>query len=296
MSEELRNLYIRGQEELNIILNNIQNDYEQRGIRNPIEHKKTRLKSDESILEKLKRKNRKEYNDKEIIENINDVIGARIVCPFLSDVEVIKERLKENPNLIFIDEKDFISNPKKSGYRSYHMRVLVRIVRNNKVEYVKAEIQVRTILMDMWASLEHKLSYKKGINFSSETEKEIIDLASLCQELDEDLDKKKTDEKKKNNEFKDILTPEEYDRITQKYKVAQEFVMTEINDIYKTFKNNEIDKKEVNPIEHIETRMKPADSLVRKLYKKMKESIIVNIDESISDIAGVRIVCSFERD
>ena len=296
MSEELRFFYKRGLEKMDIILENLREDYRQKGKRNPIEHKKTRFKSDNSIYEKLHRKKREEYKDEEITQNINDVIGARIVCPFLSDIEDIKEKLRNHPDLKFIDEKDYIKEPKESGYRSYHIHAWVKVVIDNKERWVKTEIQIRTILMDMWASLEHKIFYKKGITLSKETESQIKELALLCQILDEELDKKKTDEKIEENSLKNILTSEEYSKMTKKYEAAQEHVMTEIRNIYKEYKYNETVTKEANPIEHIEKRIKPIDSLVKKLYNKMQEGIITNADDAINDIAGVRVVCSFKSD
>ena len=129
---------------------------------NPIEHIKTRIKSAESIVKKLKR-----YGYETSIENmvryVNDIAGVRLICSFTSDIYRLAEMIGNQSDLKVLSIKDYIKNPKESGYKSYHMLVSVPIFLSDSVVDTKVEIQIRTIAMDFWASLEHKLKYKKDI-------------------------------------------------------------------------------------------------------------------------------------
>jgi putative GTP pyrophosphokinase len=126
---------------------------------NPVEHVKSRIKSEQSALKKLEKKGLSLTVDN-IIHHVHDMIGIRIVCSFLSDVYDIANMIKNSPQLQVKEEKDYIQTPKDSGYISYHLIVLVPIYLNGTTEYVEAEIQIRTIAMDFWASLDHKIHYK----------------------------------------------------------------------------------------------------------------------------------------
>lgn len=126
---------------------------------NPIEHVTSRIKSKESILRKLNALNL-EFSVKNIKENIKDIVGIRIICSFLPDVYDLIAIIKNSNSIKVIEEKDYIKYPKEGGYRSYHLIVLVPVELIHGKEYVKAEIQIRTLAMDLWASLDHKLSYK----------------------------------------------------------------------------------------------------------------------------------------
>lgn len=126
---------------------------------NPIEHITSRIKNKESIRRKLNNMDL-DFNLKNIEENIKDVVGIRIICSFLPDVYDLIEIIKNSHIIKVIKEKDYINHPKESGYRSYHLIVEVPVELIQGKEFVKAEIQIRTLAMDLWASLDHKLSYK----------------------------------------------------------------------------------------------------------------------------------------
>ncbi|SDD48954.1 putative GTP pyrophosphokinase [Paenibacillus sp. UNCCL117] len=126
---------------------------------NPIEHTKSRLKSPESILNKLYRKGG-EMSFPGIREHIKDIAGLRITCSFLSDIYVISDMLKNQPDLNVLEEKDYIRNPKPNGYQSLHLLIEVPVNMSDRQERVCIEVQIRTIAMDFWASLEHKIYYK----------------------------------------------------------------------------------------------------------------------------------------
>jgi putative GTP pyrophosphokinase len=124
-----------------------------------IDHVDTRIKNSKSIINKMKKKNIK-LTYKEMIENINDIAGVRIVCPLKKDIFSIRDLIQKLPGINILKEKDYITHPKKSGYSSYHIIVEVPITLSQKNIYVKVEIQIRTIAMDFWANLEHKMKYK----------------------------------------------------------------------------------------------------------------------------------------
>ncbi|MDR0287469.1 MAG: GTP pyrophosphokinase family protein [Clostridiales bacterium] len=148
---------------LNTKIEILNEDYKTFHSNNPIEHYKSRLKSPESIAEKLVRKGLP-LTAKAAVENLNDIAGARIICSFSNDIYEIVDILKRNADMTVIKEADYIAKPKPSGYRSYHMIVSFPIYLTGETPIVKAEIQVRTEAMDFWASLEHKVRYKyKGM-------------------------------------------------------------------------------------------------------------------------------------
>lgn len=152
---------------------------------NPIEHIKTRVKTAESIVKKLKR-----YGYETSIENmvkyINDIAGVRLICSFTSDIYRLAEMIGNQSDLKVLSIKDYIKNPKESGYKSYHMLVSVPIFLSDSVVDTKVEIQIRTIAMDFWASLEHKLRYKKNIPADQEKliQEELYDCSCQSAALD----------------------------------------------------------------------------------------------------------------
>ncbi|MBS5885827.1 GTP pyrophosphokinase family protein [Clostridium sp.] len=155
--------------------------------RNPIENVKSRLKSTDSIIRKLKKKELP-FSLEAMQENINDVAGIRVICSFPEDIYMLADCLLNQDDIRLIAKKDYIKNPKKSGYRSLHLIIEVPIFLKNEKRYMKVEVQLRTIAMDFWASLEHKLRYKKNISLE---EAEIISKELLeCSEISATLDKR----------------------------------------------------------------------------------------------------------
>lgn len=150
---------------------------------NPIEHVKCRIKTSNSIVKKLK-KNGYEATIQNMVEHVNDIAGVRIICSFASDLYAIAEMLAKQSDIEIIHIKDYIKNPKPSGYRSYHMLVKTPIYLSNRIEYAKVEIQIRTVAMDFWASLEHKINYKFEGNVPDRVRGELIECAFMSSELD----------------------------------------------------------------------------------------------------------------
>ena len=130
--------------------------------KDPIEHCKARIKSAESMKEKLRRKNMP-VTAQSALEAIYDAAGIRVICTFLDDIYWIVNMLKNQQDIQIIEEKDYIRDPKPNGYRSYHMILQVPLHLENRIQTVYCELQIRTIAMDCWASLEHQLKYKKNI-------------------------------------------------------------------------------------------------------------------------------------
>ena len=150
---------------------------------NPISTIKTRLKSPISIEGKLKRRNL-EFSLDALEENLYDVAGIRVICNLPEDVYTLADAFLKQDDITLIEMKDYIKNPKENGYRSLHLIVAIPIFLANEKKIMKAEIQIRTIAMDFWASLEHQLRYKKDAEFTEDMAKELFECAEMSAELD----------------------------------------------------------------------------------------------------------------
>ena len=153
---------------------------------NPIEHIKTRIKTPESIVKKLTR-NGHEVSIENMVRYINDIAGVRLICSFTSDIYRLAEMIGNQSDLKVMTIKDYIKNPKESGYKSYHMLVSVPIFLSDSVVDTKVEIQIRTIAMDFWASLEHKIYYKFEGNAPDYISRDLRECAQMVSELDDKM-------------------------------------------------------------------------------------------------------------
>lgn len=151
---------------------------------NPIEHIKARIKSPESIVKKLKRYG---YDStiQNMVEYINDIAGIRIICSFTSDIYRIADLLAQQKDISVVSVKDYITYPKASGYKSYHMLVTVPVYLTDKIVDTKVEIQIRTVAMDFWASLEHKMHYKFEGDAPQHIRQELVECSKLASDLDD---------------------------------------------------------------------------------------------------------------
>ena len=155
---------------------------------NPIEHIKTRIKSPESIVKKLKRKGYPiTYNS--LVQNLNDIAGVRIICSFIPDIYKMVEMFEKSTDINIIEKRDYIKNPKESGYSSYHLIVSVPVSFSSGIMDVKAEIQIRTIAMDFWASLEHKIKYKYAEELPKNIQNELKECSKMANKLDRKMSK-----------------------------------------------------------------------------------------------------------
>ena len=187
IEQEINNIMINYMCALKVLETQIEiinDEFQYKYNHNPIEHIKTRIKSVDSIMKKLD-KYGLTFSIDNIVNHIFDIIGARIVCSFKSDIFEIVNIIKNSSNLEVVEEKDYINNPKPSGYSSYHLIVDVPVHLSNSLIKVKAEIQIRTIAMDFWASLEHKINYKFSKQVPDEVKKELVKSSKIINNLDD---------------------------------------------------------------------------------------------------------------
>ncbi|MCR5801124.1 MAG: GTP pyrophosphokinase family protein [Lachnospiraceae bacterium] len=153
---------------------------------NPIEHIKSRIKTPESIVKKLRRHGL-DSTIENMVNYVNDIAGVRIICSFTSDIFVLADMIEHQQDIKVIGIKDYITYPKSSGYKSYHMIVTVPVYLSDRMVETKVEIQIRTVAMDFWASLEHKIHYKFEGDAPEHIKQELVDCAHLVSDLDEKM-------------------------------------------------------------------------------------------------------------
>ncbi len=173
--------------EIETKFNVLNEEFSLRFDRNPINSIKTRLKKPISIKEKLE-KSGLPVTLTSIEENMHDVAGVRVVCSFEKDVYMLAKALLKQDDIKLVRMKDYIENPKPNGYRSLHLIVEVPIFLAKEKKIMKVEIQLRTIAMDSWASLEHQLRYKKDFEFTEDMANELLACANLSRDLDFRMD------------------------------------------------------------------------------------------------------------
>ena len=152
-----------------------------------IDHINFRIKSPDSIMKKMQDKGVK-LTYKEMIENINDIAGLRVICPVQKDIYSIKNLIQNIPGIQTLKEKDYVAHPKKCGYKSYHIILAVPVVLSKKLIYVKVEVQIRTMAMDVWATIEHKMRYKPEQELTEKQSKEWSNCAKAINKVDKKLE------------------------------------------------------------------------------------------------------------
>lgn len=183
MFKKIMFIYSVAQKEIENKLETLKNEFELFYDYELIDHINSRIKKPESIMSKMENKELK-YTYKEMIRNINDIAGIRVICPLKEDIYTIRNLISNLPGIKILKEKDYVSKPKKSGYSSYHMILEVPIRLSKSLLYVKVEIQIRTMAMDFWASLEHKMKYKSKEQVTKSKSKELIQYAKVISKLD----------------------------------------------------------------------------------------------------------------
>ena len=176
-------LYTSALKEFNTKLEILSNEFKLAYKYNPIEHMSSRIKSPESIARKIRHK-KKELTIENVIKYVNDVAGIRVICSFSSDIYRIADMITKQNDVQVLKVKDYITRPKPNGYMSYHMIVTVPIFLSNHVVPTKVEIQIRTIAMDFWASLEHKIYYKFEGNAPEYISMELRECSDIVSQLD----------------------------------------------------------------------------------------------------------------
>jgi putative GTP pyrophosphokinase len=190
--------------EMNTKLDILKQEFQYIHDYNPIEHVKSRIKSPESILKKVQRKGF-ELSLSSIRENIRDIAAIRITCSFISDIYEISNMLQNQKDITVIDCKDYIKNPKPNGYQSLHLILQIPIFMSDREDHIFVEIQIRTIAMDFWASLEHKIYYK----YNKEVPQAIKDDLQEAAMTATQLDKKMESIHKEMNKIKELMSHEE---------------------------------------------------------------------------------------
>lgn len=179
-------MYDSALREVNTKIEILNNEFKLAHQYNPIEHVTSRIKSPQSIAKKI-RHNGRELTVENIVKYINDVAGIRIICSFTSDIYRIADLLAKQSDVQVLKVKDYIMCPKENGYTSYHMIVSVPIYLSNTMINTKVEVQIRTIAMDFWASLEHKIYYKFEGNAPERIRKELRECADIVAFLDQKM-------------------------------------------------------------------------------------------------------------
>ena len=181
--EKLMFFYKSALKQLELQMNIIKDEFKLIYNYDLIDHIDTRIKEPQSIVKKMeKKKYDKTYLN--LIEKINDIAGIRIVCTLKDDIFFIRDLVKQISDIHILKEKDYVTNPKESGYSSYHMIVEVPVKLTQKTIYVKCEIQIRTLAMDFWASFEHKVKYKTKNDVNPKMSKELVSCAKMINKFD----------------------------------------------------------------------------------------------------------------
>ncbi|MEC2071026.1 GTP pyrophosphokinase [Alkalihalophilus marmarensis] len=175
-------------DEMNTKINILQEEFQYIHSYNPIEHTKSRLKSPESIFKKLRRKGLP-LSLVSVKDQIQDIAGIRISCSFISDIYIISEMLQKQKDITVIECKDYIKKAKPNGYQSLHLILEVPVFMSDREESVKVEVQIRTVAMDFWASLEHKIYYKYEKAVPAHLLKELKEAADAAAELDQKMER-----------------------------------------------------------------------------------------------------------
>lgn len=193
-------IYSAGIKEIKTKLEILDEDFKLKHNYNPIHHIETRLKKPESIFIKLKKKGQS-LNEDSMRENVLDIAGIRVVCNYINDIEKIASTLLRQNDLNLITRNDYINNPKKSGYRSLHLVIEVPIFLSDSQQKIPVEIQIRTLAMDFWASLEHKLKYKTNNVLSDDIKYRLKTCASAISSIDEEMQEIQIELAKNQNNF-----------------------------------------------------------------------------------------------
>lgn len=249
-----------------------------------IAYEDTRLKSESSYIKKIYKSIINGNNS--TYEDMHDIVGTRLICLKISDVYATCNLIKKNKDIEVIEEKDYIKNPKKSGYRSYHMIVKIPVNTSNGIKYVKSEIQLRTIFMDIFAREEHKIRYKGKCTLDDA--KKLERLSSTLYYLDWTID----------NSFKvdNKISPKKDDKSLVKYQKVFDNLKVFYNDLYNKGNDsineiiNNYNKKD--DVLHLTSRIKPVSSIKRKMIRRHLECNTSNMLYKVKDIVGFKIVCT----
>ena len=180
---ELEHLYESAIREVKTKLEILDSEFKTKYDYNPIHHIEDRLKSPQSILEKLQRKG-KPFSCEAARSTLNDIAGVRVICNYIEDIYTVADLLTSQDDVMLVKRKDYIENPKPNGYRSLHLVIETPVYLSDSKELVNVEVQIRTIAMDFWASLEHELKYKTTTDVSADLAQQLKDCAETIAATD----------------------------------------------------------------------------------------------------------------
>ena len=180
---EMMMMYMCAIREVKTKLEVLNDDLAIKNQRNPIQMIKSRVKKPASIVEKLKRRGHP-VSVNSIVEHLDDVAGVRVICSFVDDIYTIAEMLARQDDVSVLMVKDYIRSPKVNGYRSYHMIIEIPVFFSDRKQKIRVEVQIRTIAMDFWASLDHQMKYKKNLDDSGEISEELKECAEVIAQTD----------------------------------------------------------------------------------------------------------------
>lgn len=184
--KELMMMYACAMKEMRTKFEVLNTEFKIRYQRNPIRSINTRLKRTASVMDKLERM-RQPFTLDSIEKNINDVAGVRVICSYIDDIYTIADALLKQDDITLLSRKDYIANPKQNGYRSLHLIVKIPVFFANQKKEMKVEVQIRTIAMDFWASLEHQLKYKQEIPHQQEIVGQLEECARVIHDTDQKM-------------------------------------------------------------------------------------------------------------
>lgn len=185
--QQMMLLYEGGIKQITTKLDILNREHRLKGKRQPIESVKSRVKEPKSIIRKLER-NGYPFSLDSIRANLNDVAGVRVICAYISDIYAVRDMLLSQADVVLLKEKDYIKTPKSNGYRSLHLVVEVPVYLSESVQKVRVEVQIRTIAMDFWASLEHGLRYKASEEIPAGVVEELTDCADIIAQTDQRME------------------------------------------------------------------------------------------------------------
>ena len=184
--QQMMLLYESGIREIKTKLDILSDESRISGKPSPIDATKSRIKSPRSIIGKLKRRGFP-ISLQSMIDNLNDIGGIRVICPFIEDIYTVADMLMRQDDLTLIEKKDYIANPKPNGYRSLHLILEVPIFLAERTQPVRIELQIRTMAMDFWASLEHQLRYKSDVEIPEHVSDDLKKCADVIAETDQEM-------------------------------------------------------------------------------------------------------------
>lgn len=261
-------VYTAALKEINTKLEILNSEFQMAHRYNPIEHITARIKAPESIAKKLRHQGRA-LTIENIVRYINDVAGIRIICSFTSDIYKISELIRKQSDVKVLKVKDYIANPKPNGYTSYHMIVSVPIFLSDMTIDTKVEIQIRTIAMDFWASLEHKMYYKFEGNAPENIRRELKECAELVSFLDRKM-------LAINEEIKKYSEEEEEEELISETLRSLYGKVNEENEALEAERKEAEDTKDAVVIDLDEVQLRRVEDVpevqgVKKMFSKMRQ-------------------------